>query len=162
MAFDNLENVLNKYAKAYTQKFKAKLKSDRTNASGRLVNSIKPEMLENGFAILGKRYIEQISEGRKKGKMPPWSPRDNSILNWVKTKNIVPRNGSSSLGNMKRLAFVIARSIGRRGTIARFGYRGTNIIDFVHKELGEQMGQEIFEAYKIDLEKILNKQIKKT
>jgi hypothetical protein len=119
-------------------------------------------MLENGFAILGKRYIEQISEGRKKGKMPPWSPRDNSILNWVKTKNIVPRNGSSSLGNMKRLAFVIARSIGRRGTIARFGYRGTNIIDFVHKELGEQMGQEIFEAYKIDLEKILNKQIKKT
>jgi hypothetical protein len=83
-------------------------------------------------------------------------------LNWVKTKNIVPRNGSSSLGNMKRLAFVIARSIGRRGTIARFGYRGTNIIDFVHKELGEQMGQEIFEAYKIDLEKILNKQIKKT
>lgn len=162
MAFDNLENVLNKYAKAYTQKLKDKLKSDRTNASGRLVNSIKPEMLENGFAILGKRYIEQISEGRKKGKMPPWSPRDNSILNWVKTKNIVPRNGSSSLGNMKRLAFVIARSIGRRGTIARFGYRGTNIIDFVHKELGEQMGQEIFEAYKIDLEKILNKQIKKT
>ena len=40
MAFDNLENVLNKYAKAYTQKFKAKLKSDRTNASGRLVKSI--------------------------------------------------------------------------------------------------------------------------
>ena len=162
MAFDNLENVLNKYAKAYTQKFKAKLKSDRTNASGRLVNSIKPEMLENGFAILGKRYIEQISEGRKKGKMPPWSPRDNSILSWVKTKNIVPRKGGSSLGNMKRLAFVIARSIGRRGTIARFGYRGTNIIDFVYKDLSVQMGQEIFEAYKIDLEKILNEQIKKT
>ena len=162
MAFNNLKEVLDKYAKAYTQKFKAKLISDGNKASGRLVNSIKPQELKDGFAILGKRYIEQISEGRKKGKMPPWSPRDNSILNWVKTKNIVPRNGSSSLGNMKRLAFVIARSIGRRGTIARFGYRGTNIIDFVHKELGEQMGQEIFEAYKIDLEKILNKQIKKT
>ncbi len=73
MAFDNLENVLNKYAKAYTQKFKAKLKSDRTNASGRLVNSIKPEMLENGFAILGKRYIEQISEGRKNCQNIRWT-----------------------------------------------------------------------------------------
>ena len=162
MAFNNLKQVLDKYANAYTQKFKAKLISDGNKASGRLVNSIKPQKLKDGFAILGKRYIEQISEGRKKGKMPPWSPRDNSILSWVKTKNIVPRKGGSSLGNMKRLAFVIARSIGRRGTIARFGYRGTNIIDFVHKELGQQMGEEIFAAYKIDLEKILNKQIKKT
>jgi hypothetical protein len=162
MAFNNLKEVLDKYAKAYTQKFKAKLISDGNKASGRLVNSIKPQELKDGFAILGKRYIEQISEGRKKGQMPPWSPRDNSILNWVKTKNIVPRKGGSSPNNIKRLAFVIGRSIGRRGTLEKFGYRGTNIIDFVHKELGEQMGQEIFEAYKIDLEKILNKQIKKT
>lgn len=162
MAFNNLKEVLDKYANAYTQKFKAKLISDGNKASGRLVNSIKPQKLKDGFAILGKRYIEQISEGRKKGKMPPWSPRNNSILNWVKTKNIVPRKGGSSPNNIKRLAFVIARSIGRRGTIARFGYRGTNIIDFVYKNLSVQMGQEIFEAYKIDLEKILNEQINKT
>jgi len=162
MAFDNLKQVLDKYANAYTQKFKAKLISDGNKASGRLVNSIKPQKLKDGFAILGKRYIEQISEGRKKGKMPPWSPRDNSILNWVKTKNIVPRKGGSSPNNIKRLAFVIGRSIGRRGTLEKFGYRGTNIIDFVYKDLSVQMGQEIFEAYKIDLEKILNEQIKKT
>ena len=162
MAFNNLKQVLDKYANAYTQKFKAKLISDGNKASGRLVNSIKPQKLKDGFAILGKRYIEQISEGRKKGKMPPWSPRDNSILNWVKTKNIVPRKGGSSPNNIKRLAFVIGRSIGRRGTLEKFGYRGTNIIDFVYKDLSVQMGQEIFEAYKIDLEKILNEQIKKT
>jgi hypothetical protein len=162
MAFNNLKEVLDKYANAYTQKFKAKLISDGNKASGRLVNSIKPQKLKDGFAILGKRYIEQISEGRKKGKMPPWSPRDNSILNWVKTKNIVPRKGGSSPNNIKRLAFVIGRSIGRRGTLEKFGYRGTNIIDFVYKDLSVQMGQEIFEAYKIDLEKILNEQIKKT
>lgn len=55
MAFDNLENQLKKYAEAYTQKYKTKLISDDNKATGSLVNSIKPKMLENGFSILAKQ-----------------------------------------------------------------------------------------------------------
>ena len=76
---------------------------------------------------------------------------------------IIKKNGkvvSSSPNNIKSLAYVIARSIGTRGTIKRFGYKGSNIIDFVYSSLSKQMGDEIFESYKQDLEKILKEQVK--
>ena len=61
---------------------------------------------------------------------------------------------------MKKLAFVIARSISLRGMIERKGFKGTNIIDFVYNSLSEQMGNDLFEAYKIDLEAQLKEQVK--
>jgi len=61
--------------------------------------------------------------------MPSWPPKSFRILNWIKRKNItIKKNGkvvSSSPNNLKSLAYVIARSIGRRGTIKRFGYKGS-------------------------------------
>ena len=90
--------------------------------------------------------------------MPPWPPRSFRIVDWIKRKNIIiKKNGkvvSSSPNNIKSLAYVIARSIGRRG------YKGNNIIDFVYNSLSKQMGDEIFESYKQDLEKILKEQVK--
>ena len=44
--------------------------------------------------------------------------------------------------------------------IERKGFKGTNIIDFVYKSLSEQMGNDLFEAYKIDLEAQLKEQVK--
>lgn len=159
MSYDNLEDTLNKYAKAYTIKYKGQLRKDKTYASGDLVNSIKPDLsIENEFSILALDYMEQVSEGRGAGKMPSWPPKSFRILNWIKRKNIIiKKNGkvvSSSPNNLKSLAYVIARSIGR------FGYKGSNIIDFVYSSLSKQMGDEIFESYKQDLEKILKEQIK--
>lgn len=165
MSYDNLEETLNKYAKAYTVKYKSQLRKDKTYASGDLVNSIKPDLsLENQFSILALDYMEQVSEGRRAGKMPAWPPRSFRIADWIKRKNIIiKKNGkvvSSSPNNIKSLAYVIARSIGRRGAIKRFGYKGSNIIDFVYNSLSKQMGDEIFESYKQDLEKILKEQVK--
>lgn len=159
MSYDNLEETLKKYAKAYTVKYKSQLRKDKTYASGDLVNSIKPDLsLENQFSILALDYMEQVSEGRRAGKMPPWPPRSFRIVDWIKRKNIIiKKNGkvvSSSPNNIKSLAYVIARSIGRRG------YKGNNIIDFVYNSLSKQMGDEIFESYKQDLEKILKEQVK--
>ena len=165
MSYDNLEETLKKYAKAYTVKYKSQLRKNKTYASGDLVNSIKPDLsLENQFSILALDYMEQVSEGRRAGKMPPWPPRSFRIADWIKRKNIIiKKNGkvvSSSPNNIKSLAYVIARSIGRRGAIKRFGYKGSNIIDFVYNSLSKQMGDEIFESYKQDLEKILKEQVK--
>jgi len=61
MSYDNLEDTLNKYAKAYTIKYKGQLRKDKTYASGDLVNSIKPDMsIENEFSILALEYKEQV------------------------------------------------------------------------------------------------------
>ena len=156
MAFDNLENQLKKYAEAYTQKYKSKLISDGNKASGKLVNSVKPKMLKNGFSILAKSYIEQISEGRRVGRIPP----SNEILEWARAKKIRPENGGQSESNMKRMAFAIAKSIGLKGMIKRYGFKGTKIIDNVYNSLSMQMGEDLFEAYKQDLEEQLKEQVK--
>lgn len=165
MSYDNLEDTLKKYAKAYTVKYKGQLRKDKTYASGDLVNSIKPDLsIENEFSILALDYMEQVSEGRGAGKMPSWPPKSFRILDWIRRKNIIIKKKgkvvSSSANNLKSLAYVIARSIGKRGTIKRFGYKGSNIIDFVYNSLSKQMGDEIFESYKQDLEKILKEQVK--
>ena len=156
MAFDNLENELKKYAEAYTQKYKTKLISDGNEATGRLVKSIEPEMLENGFSILANSYIEQISEGRRVGKMPP----SDKILEWARAKKIRPDNGPDTESNRKRMAFAIARSIGMHGMLSKLGFKGTGIIDFVYNSLSRQMGEDLFEAYKQDLEEQLKEQVK--
>jgi hypothetical protein len=156
MAFDNLENQLKKYAEAYTQKYKSKLISDGNKASGKLVNSVKPKMLKNGFSILAKSYIEQISEGRRVGRIPP----SNEILEWAKAKKIKPEKGPDTESNRKRMAFAIARSIGMHGMLQKLGFKGTGIIDFVYNSLSREMGEDLFEAYRQDLEEQLKEQVK--
>ncbi len=153
MAFESVEEQLTKYAKAYTQKFKSELKTKVSPpASGRLERSIKPEIGKNSFSILANSYIEQLSEGRNPGKPPP----SDKILDWIKVKGIRPRKGSASPGRMKALAFAISRSIGV------FGYRGNKIIDFVYNSLAKQMGEDLFSAYREDLEKLLKEEVNKT
>ena len=163
MAVSNLKAELQKYGKLYKEKFKSQLKSDDTYASGNLSKSVKYETSSTDdyseLSLLADSYMEQISEGRKAGRMPPSS----EILKWAKIKGIKPdarmKKGSDDY-KMKKLAFVIARSIASRGMIKRYGFKGTNIIDFVYNSLAEQMGNDLFQAYQLDLEAQLKEQVK--
>ena len=160
MAVNNLRAELQKYGKLYKQKFKSELKKDNTYASGRLDKSIayktKSTDSYSELSLLANSYIEQLSEGRRIGKIPS----STKILDWAKEKGITPEKGTASESNMKRMAFAIARSIGMRGMIKRYGFKGTGIIDNVYNSLAEKMGNDLFEAYRIDLEKQLKEQVK--
>ena len=160
MAVNNLRAELQKYGKLYKKKFKSELKKDDTYASGRLDKSIayktKSTDSYSELSLLANSYIEQLSEGRRIGKIPS----STKILDWAKEKGITPEKGTASESNMKRMAFAIARSIGMRGMIKRYGFKGTGIIDNVYNSLAEQMGNDLFEAYRIDLEKQLKEQVK--
>ena len=160
MAVNNLRAELQKYGKLYKQKFKSELKKDNTYAFGRLDRSIayktKSTDSYSELSLLANSYIEQVSEGRRTGKIPS----STKILEWAKKKGITPEKGTASESNMKRMAFAIARSIGMRGMIKRYGFKGTGIIDNVYNSLSEQMGNDLFEAYRIDLEKQLKEQVK--
>lgn len=153
MAFESVAEQIEKYAKAYTQKFKSELKVKVSPpSSGRLARSIKPEIGKDSFSILANSYIQQLSEGRNPGKPPP----SDKILDWIRVKGIRPRKGSASPGRMRALAFVISRSIGLHG------YKGNGIIDFVYNSLAKQMGDDLFKAYRDDLEKLLKEEVNKT
>jgi len=78
-------------------------------ASGEWEQSLKgtQEETETGVKviILGAKYTEQLSIGRRPGKMPP----RQAILDWIREKNI-----QSEL-KPQTLAYLIQRKIGRDG-----------------------------------------------
>ena len=160
MKTNNLRAELQKYGRLYKQKFKSELRKDNTYASGRLDRSVtyktKSTDSYSELSLLANSYIEQISEGRRVGRISP----SNEILEWARAKKIRPENGGQSESNMKRMAFAIAKSIGLKGMIKRYGFKGTKIIDNVYNSLSMQMGEDLFEAYKQDLEEQLKEQVK--
>ncbi len=128
--------------------------SDGQNS--RLGHSIRFFFGENNgqpvFKLAANDYLQVVDEGRGKGKkMPPLTP----ILNWMKKKGIRPdmskktKNLVSTLKNkqLKKavktiskekaahgMAFAIAKSIGKHGTIKRFNYNGADFFDHVVKD----------------------------
>ena len=49
------------------------------------------------------------------------------------------------------------RSTSERGTIKRFGYKGSNLFERVYKEIEDKIGVDITEAYSEDLKNEIRK-----
>jgi hypothetical protein len=86
-------------------------------SSGRLLNSLSYNTIQSiegwTIEILAEKYLEYVDQGRKPGRMPPVS----EIQKWVIQKPI------KFIGKTdKQTAFIIARSIGKKGIVP------TNII----------------------------------
>jgi hypothetical protein len=85
-------------------------------ATSHLRQSITHQISGSGIAIEGRVFstdlpikVVSVEGGRKPGKMPPRGP----IELWVARK----------LGGDARVAFLVARAIGRRGTKGQFMFR---------------------------------------
>ena len=88
--------------------------------------SFKVDVSGNIFEVTfnAPEYWKYANYGRPPGKMPPVSV----IEEWITRRRIVPESNTST-PNVTSLAYVIARKIGKEGTI------GTN---FLEKSLDEQ------------------------
>ena len=88
--------------------------------------SFKIDVSGNLFEVTfnAPEYWKYANYGRPPGKMPPVS----AIEEWITRRRIVPESNNST-PNVTSLAYVIARKIGKEGTI------GTN---FLEKSLDEQ------------------------
>ena len=162
MRFIELHKELERYGHFLVLKYKEKLQKDKTVASGRLSDSFTYELdesdIESKLSILALQYVGSISEGIENKRTPPskeYNGKESDLLSWIRTKGIKPRKGGDSESNMKRMAFAIARSIGKHGVIARFGYKGTSIIDYVYKDISGILGQDLLAAYNRDVTRIL-------
>lgn len=78
--------------------------------TGNLIKSLDFKIIKDvdGFflQILAAPYFSNVDKGRKPGKMPPSGP----IKKWVDRRGIVIKGQTSA-----QTAFVIARSIGKKG-----------------------------------------------
>ena len=107
MEYKNLQNKLNEIGIEVKDKYKSKLKGEGVYATGKLYDSvsykltIKENVVELYFTALD--YWINIEDGRKPdSKMPPV----DVIKKWMIVRGIPDKPG---------VAFVIARSIGKKG-----------------------------------------------
>lgn len=109
------------------------------NASGKSAASVRYEVTEEGLKVYGAGHIFVLETGRKPGK---W-PSIQVIKDWIEAKPIIPRDKIST----NSLAFLIARAIGRKGTLLHQlgGNSGvlTNVIN--QERLNKLKAQLLFE-----------------
>lgn len=107
-------------------------------ASGDTYKSMGIQSDETSSSLYGKGFFAVLETGRKPGKQPPIT----SILQWIKSKGVVPDKGSEL-----SMAFGIAKSIGKEGSsLFKAGGRTdifTNEIDKLIKELPERIGDKL-------------------
>ena len=114
--------VLNEFAQSIVDTYKEKIQE---YSSGRLYNSItfKTSISGKGLKVTIRLadYWQYIEYGRRKGaKMPPIK----AIKDWIEVRNIVPRpvklpSGKTEVPTVESLAYLISRSISRKGIPAR-------------------------------------------
>jgi hypothetical protein len=148
IGFENLKEELIKYGILLVNQYKARLKQDKTYATGRTADSIIYKTTEDELNIISALALKYIDESRGPGLPPPRS----QILQWVKAKNIKPyKKGISEWYMVKK----IADKIGEKGTIERFLYKGSGIIDFVYQSNKEEILSNLFAAYGRDIDLVI-------
>lgn len=126
------------------------LKLDK-KASGELINSLDYDVLKtvNGFtlSLISADYLKYVDEGRRPGKQPPIQ----SMIKWVDLRHIKFRNKKGRFIKKEQTAFLIARSIGRRGI------KPTHVVSNTIKELRKNITQLLEKATIRDIEKMIDK-----
>ena len=161
MEYELTKKAMLRLGKLLVSKYKEQMDIDGTVATGKLKDSFKYKMTGLGtniigFEVLAAKYAKIIDEGRKPGKR---NPGIRPIIEWMKAKGIKPNRGTK-LKDYKEAASSISKFIGEKGTIKRFGYKGSNYLSIVAEQYGGPGILTILEAYEQDLKKELNKEIK--
>lgn len=146
----NLGNALKAWSDVIIAALRKELTDDKTVASRKLLGSIHPvtKVFGNRFEMqfVMEDYWKSVDEGQKPGTKPDIG----KILKWMSNKRIGPKTLSGKRkirGKMKdrKLAMAerIANAIYKRGTIKRFGYKGTGFVTDYTKTLEKRMTESI-------------------
>lgn len=114
MKFDNLEKYLDDYANTVGSTYEKYLRDQGYRISNTITTRV--ELFGNKYQVYMniEKYWKYIEYGRKPYPgNPKKRPPINAILKWVKDKGIKPRGGIPM--SDKSLAYLISRSIGRKG-----------------------------------------------
>jgi len=122
------------------------------NASKQLLQSIGMDVVTRGnnvvrFRLLADPHWIYAEEGRKAGKRPPLK----AIEDWITFKGIQVRenNQESKLTVLQRrrnMAKRIQYAIGKRGTIARFGHKGSDFLKSVAPQSASALSELLSKA----------------
>jgi len=127
-------------AQTIIDKLKQSAREKGVKATGNLIQSIKadvPNVSPQGITIGIEMadYYQWVEDGRGKTKTttPSQPTLAQSLEQWISAKGIQVRQSKGEskqtvLERRKSMAIAIARKIHSKGTIKRFGYKGSNFI----------------------------------
>ena len=145
----NTEKALEKFGKYLVKESRKNLTRKNKNNTKRLYDSLDYEVkvMPNSmtFDFLMEEYGEWVDKGRKAGKMPP----QKEILKWVSQRRIQFRDNRGRFETYRTTAFLIARSIGKRGIPASNFYSRPFNLGF------KKLPTAVQEAYALDVEEFL-------
>ena len=166
----NLVAELNKIAEEFKVRLQRGARLDKTVATGKFANSFDAKVKDDSIEITSDvSYAKYVVDGTiPSNSNIGWEKKKKSIESWIKAKGIRPyrklKSGykfakTSTLKDSayKSAVFAIMRSTSERGTIKRFGYKGSNIFERVYKEIEDKIGVDITEAYSEDLKNEIRK-----
>lgn len=158
-ANQHLVEALNKVGKYYVDASRSRLQSLGHHATGELAASLDYEIAGQEVNILTTQYGEAVDMGsspssRGFGKVSKRFVDD--ILAWATAKGIRPTSRHNTTGNMRKMAYAIARTIQKDGIIQKYGNQGAKVFDRVYAELEDRIGEDILEAYQQDVQDVLD------
>lgn len=154
----NLKRVLDEFCEEYVKRLKEKLLANGHKATGNLIDSLRTEIVTTSSAIkvvlISEGYLKYVDYGRPKGGKPPYQ----AIRDWVDAKHLNPTgdtfNRLPTEKKLDSLAYAIRESIGKLGTMEKYGYGGHGgaYSDKVLEELLPKYGPRFEEALQKDFE----------
>lgn len=145
----NLERVIKEFSEEYVKRLKEKLVANGHNATGELIKSLKTYIDATSSSLrvilVSNYYLKYVDYGRRSGKPPKYSV----IRDWVDRKDF----NLPTEKDLDSLAYAIKNSIGKKGTLAKYGYGGHGgaYSDKVLDEMLPRYAPKFEEALKTDL-----------
>ena len=148
MKYTNLQKTLDSISDEFLQEYKKKLGD--SNISKNISIDIKNVSGEYTIILELEDYWKYIENGRKPGSKPP--PLTD-MIKWVK-KNNLPLNKNGKLYTVEQLAFVIARSISKKGLPAKHTLQKS--IDTI-SNIEERIAMSLADDFEVSLSETINK-----
>ena len=164
----NLKKALGNIGKLIVGKIKADIKRKNVDATGGFSKSIKVEVADNIISVYSDKaiadYGSYVEGGSKPSSKHPFSTKKiEGIRKWIAAKGIRPRpRGKDGRFikvkdyHYKGLPFAIARSVSEKGTVKRFGYKGSRVFETAFNEVRNEVGSKITDAFMEDIRNELN------
>lgn len=149
--FNTLTNEVDKIGKEFiAELIKQLIQADKV-ASGKLLKSLNYKVIEVLDNLLiqinSEAYLQYVDAGRRPGKMPPTT----AIKKWIDIRKIKGRDKNGRFITKDQTAFLIARSIGRKGI------KPTNVIKKSMDNILRSKKEALGKAAAKDILNILNK-----
>ena len=147
MEFKHLKEVLDRYGRALAVEY-ARLAPE---ASGRLSDvtfGVEHKGTVYNVYLNLQNYWKYVEYGRGPGKRPPME----AILDWIKVKPVIPRERDGVLPTEKQLAFLISRSIGKKGIKGRPILQRAN--DLTYDQMAESIAMAFLEDVGEDFDQV--------